>query len=98
VNRDSGAEVTFDAVVLTEPRVSGREQRFDVRSGVGDQLEVDNDIDYGTQAPLAAGDHIIVKGQLYLDPDRTGVHCTHQATSSGCPLPGFIEYAGKLYQ
>ena len=94
----NGAEVTFGAVVTSGPAVYGREQEFLVRTPLGDALEVDHDIDYATSAPVHPGAQVIVRGQLYLDPGRVGVHCTHQSTSSGCPIPGFVEYGGRLYQ
>lgn len=90
--------MTFGGVVVSGPTVYGREQEFRVRTPLGDRLEVDHDIDYSTEAPIHQGARVIVRGQLYLDPDRVGVHCTHQSTSSGCPVPGFVEYGGRLYQ
>ena len=93
-----GAEVTFAAVVVSGPTVYGREQEFWVRTPLGDRLEVDHDIDYATSAPVHPGSQVIVRGQLYLDPGRDGVHCTHQSTSSGCPVPGFVEVGGRLYE
>lgn len=83
---------------MSGPRTYGREEEFRVRTSLGDELEVDHDIDYSTAAPVHAGARVIVRGQLYLDPGRAGVHCTHQSTSSGCPVPGFVEYGGRLYQ
>lgn len=85
-------------MVVSGPSDYGREEEFWVRTPLGDQLEVDHDIDYATSAPVHAGAQVIVRGQLYLDPGRVGVHCTHQSTSSGCPVPGFVDYAGRLYE
>lgn len=93
-----GAEVTFGGVVVSGPAVYGREEEFVVRTPLGDQVEVDHDIDYAASAPIHPGAHVIVRGQLYLDPGRAGVHCTHESTSSGCPVPGFVEYGGRLYE
>ncbi|MGH7910972.1 MAG: hypothetical protein ACREQM_01155 [Candidatus Dormibacteraceae bacterium] len=94
----SGAEVTLGGVVVSGPVIAGREQEFSTRTPLGDVVEVDHDIDYSTQAPVRVGDKVIVRGQLYLDPGRAGVHCTHQSTSSGCPVPGFVEVGGSLYE
>lgn len=90
--------MTFGGVVVSGPEVYGREEEFWVRTPLGDRLEVDHDIDYSVSAPVKAGAQVVVRGQLYLDPGRAGVHCTHQSTSSGCPVPGFVEYGGRLYQ
>jgi hypothetical protein len=49
--------------------------------------------------PAHAGDSLVIQGQLYIDPGpHVGVHCTHAATSSGCPVPGWIEFAGNYYE
>ena len=41
VSDKSGTEVTFDAVILTEPAESGGHERFEVKDPAGDMLEVD---------------------------------------------------------
>jgi len=49
--------------------------------------------------PAHVGDALIIHGQLYIDPGpHAGVHCTHATTSSGCPDPGWIEFAGNYYE
>lgn len=92
-----GSEVTFGGTVVSTPRTYGREQEFWVRTPLGDEVEVDHDVDYSTPAPVHEGERVVVRGQLYLDPGRPGVHCTHESTSSGCPIPGFVDAGGHRY-
>jgi hypothetical protein len=95
----SGAEVTFDANILTEPAESGGHERFEVRVPTGEMLEVDHNTTLAQSVPAHKGDGLIIHGQLYIDPGpRYGVHCTHAATSSGCPNPGWIEYKSNYYE
>ena len=99
VNDQSGTEVTFDAVILTEPAESGGHERFEVKDPAGDMLEVDHNTSLAAAVPAHVGDALIIHGQLYIDPGpRAGVHCTHATTSSGCPDPGWIEFAGNYYE
>jgi hypothetical protein len=99
VNGTSGAEVTFDATLLTEPVESGGHERFEVRVPTGEMLEVDHNTTLAPAVPAHRGDGIIIHGQLYIDPGpRYGVHCTHATTSSGCPSPGWIEYGNNYYE
>jgi hypothetical protein len=99
VSGTSGAEVTFDATILTEPAESRGHERFEVRDPSGDQLEVDHNTSLAPPVPAHVGAQLIIHGQLYIDPGpRYGVHCTHAATSSGCPDPGWIEYQGNYYE
>jgi hypothetical protein len=99
VNGSSGAEVTFDATVSTEPAESGGHERFEVKDPAGDMLEVDHNTSLAPSAPVHAGDQIVIHGQLYIDPGpHYGVHCTHAATSSGCPYPGWLEFGGNYYE
>jgi hypothetical protein len=99
VTGNSGAEVTFNAVILTEPIESGGHERFEVKDPAGDNLEVDHNTSLAQSVPAHAGDSLIIHGQLYIDPGpRAGVHCTHATTSSGCPDPGWIEFAGNYYE
>jgi len=99
VNGTSGAEVTFDATVLADPVESGGHERFEVKAATGEMLEVDHNTSLAPSVPIHAGDGIIIHGQLYIDPGpRLGVHCTHAHTSSGCPNPGWIEYANNYYE
>lgn len=99
VNGTSGAEVTFDATVLTEPAESGGHERFEVKDPAGDMLEIDHNTSLAPSAPIHASDQIVIHGQLYIDPGpHYGVHCTHAATSSGCPYPGWLEFAGNYYE
>jgi hypothetical protein len=99
VNASSGAEVTFDAIVVADPVESGGHERIGVKAATGERLEVDHNTDLATYVPIHAGDAVIVHGQLYIDPGpRVGVHCTHAHTSSGCPNPGWIEFANNYYE
>ena len=99
VNGTNGAEVTFDATVLADPVESGGHERFDVKAATGEMLEVDHNTSLAPSVPIHPGDGIIIHGQLYIDPGpRFGVHCTHAHTSSGCPSPGWIEYANNYYE
>jgi hypothetical protein len=98
-NGANGAEVTFDATVLADPVESGGHERFEVRASTGERLEVDHNTDLATYVPIHAGDGVVIHGQLYIDPGpRVGVHCTHAQTSSGCPNPGWIEFANNYYE
>jgi hypothetical protein len=92
-----GAEVTFDATLLGDPATVKGHQRFQARSGAGDVLEVDHNVELAESVPARAGDRVVVRGRLYLDPGRAGVHCTHRETSRGCPAPGFIDYQGRTF-
>ena len=95
----SGAEVTFDAVVATEPHDSGGHERFSVTAPDGSRIEIDHNNSLAPEVPAHSGDHLLIRGQLYIDPGpRIGVHCTHAHTSKGCPIAGFIQFAGTVYQ
>lgn len=99
VNGKSGTEVTFDATIVTEPAESGGHERFEVKDPAGDLLEVDHNTSLAQSVPAHNGDALIIHGLLYIDPGpRAGVHCTHATTSSGCPDPGWIEFAGNYYE
>ena len=99
VSDKSGTEVTFDAVILTEPAESGGHERFEVKDPAGDMLEVDHNTSLAQYVPVHKGDGLVIHGELYIDPGpRYGVHCTHAHTSSGCPNPGWIEYKDNYYE
>jgi hypothetical protein len=99
VNGTSGAEVTFDATLLADPVESGGHERFEVKAATGESLEIDHNTSLAPSVPVHTGDGVIIRGQLYIDPGpRFGVHCTHAHTSSGCPSPGWIEYANNYYE
>lgn len=91
-----GVEVTFDATLLDAPVQAGGHERFHVRSGSGDVLEVDHNTSLARPVPATAGQSIVIHGQLYLAP-RPGVHCTHAHTSRGCPNPGWIKLGSETY-
>jgi hypothetical protein len=99
VNNVGGAEVTFDATVLTDPVQGGDHERFEVKAPTGEMLEVDHNTSLAPDVPVHKGDGVVIHGQLYIDPGpRYGVHCTHAQTSSGCPNPGWIEYNNNYYE
>jgi hypothetical protein len=99
VSNANGAEVTFDATVLSEPVKSGAHERFQVKVPTGDVLEVDHNTSLATYVPVHPGDRVVIHGKLYIDPGpRIGVHCTHSHTSSGCPIPGWILLANTYYE
>jgi hypothetical protein len=99
VNNTSGAEVTFDATIISEPVESGGHERFQVKDPAGDILEIDHNTTLAPSVPAHSGDVLIIHGQLYIDPGpKVGVHCTHAQTSSGCPDPGWIEFGSNYYE
>ena len=99
VNGTNGAEVTFDATIVSDPVESGGHERFQVKDPAGDVLEIDHNTTQAQSVPAHAGDTIVIHGQLYIDPGpKVGVHCTHAQTSSGCPNPGWIEFASNYYE
>ena len=99
VSGSSGAEVTFDATVVTAPADSGGHERFEVKAATGELLEIDHNTTLATYVPAHAGDQLVIHGRLYIDPGpKVGVHCTHAHTSSGCPDPGWIMLAGNYYE
>ncbi|HEX6548829.1 MAG TPA: DUF3465 domain-containing protein [Candidatus Dormibacteraeota bacterium] len=97
VSHQAGAEVTFDAVLVTNPAEANNHERMEVRAGSGDQLEIDHNTALATPVPAHQGDSIVVHGKLYIDPGSVGVHCTHAHTSSGCPEAGWIKFQGNTY-
>jgi hypothetical protein len=95
----AGAEVTFDGTLKSEPMQVGNHEHLSVLTPTGDLLEVDHNTTAAPWVPAHAGDHVVVHGQLYIDPGpRAGVHCTHAHTSSGCPQPGWVELGGNYYE
>jgi hypothetical protein len=94
----AGAEVTFDGTVTAAPQQVGDHEHLSVLTPTGDRLEVDHNTSLAPSVPARAGDHVVVHGQLYIDPGQVGVHCTHAHTSSGCPYPGWIELGGSYYE
>lgn len=93
-----GTEVTFDGTLTDSPVDSGGHERFHVRAGSGDLLEVDHNVTLAPEVPAHQGDAVVIHGQLYIDPGRVGVHCTHAHTTSGCPEGGWIKFNGTTYQ
>ena len=99
LNDINGAEVTFDATVVDNPVESGSHERFHVKATTSEVLEVDHNTDIAPFVPVHAGDRVVIRGELYIDPGpRLGVHCTHAATSSGCPSPGWIMFGDRYYE
>ena len=98
-NSSTGAEVTFDATVTSDPVQQGDHEVFDVKTTTGEAMEIDHNTSLAQNVPLHKGDAVVIHGQLYIDPGpRYGVHCTHAHTSSGCPNPGWIEYNSDYYE
>jgi hypothetical protein len=94
-----GSEVTFDGTVDADPVQVGDHEHLTVTTPLGDVLEVDHNTSLATSVPVHKGDHVTIHGLLYIDPGpHPGVHCTHAHTSSGCPLPGWIELSGNYYE
>ncbi|MEP6752038.1 MAG: DUF3465 domain-containing protein [Candidatus Dormiibacterota bacterium] len=99
VNNTNGAEVTFDATVVNDPVESGGHERFQVKTTTGETLEIDHNTTLAAAVPIHAGDSVVIHGRLYIDPGpKVGVHCTHAATSSGCPDSGWIEFSSTFYE
>ena len=95
----NGAEVTFDATVTDSPVESGGHERFHVKATTSEVLEIDHNTTLAPFVPVHKGDHVVIHGELYIDPGpRLGVHCTHAETSSGCPSPGWILLGEKYYE
>jgi hypothetical protein len=61
-------------------------------------LEVNNDEKFGTRVPnLAVGEALVIKGILYHDPAKDGIHWTHHTNTLGDA--GFIQTPdGQLFQ
>jgi hypothetical protein len=93
-----GAEVVFDATVLSTPAQVGGHEHLEVRAATGERLEIDHNTTLAPWVPAQPGDQVVIGGQLYDDSGVEGVHCTHAHTSSGCPYPGFIELRGTYYE
>ena len=85
--------------MLDTPVESGGHERFHVKATTGEVLEVDHNTTLAANVPVHAGDHVVIHGELYIDPGpRIGVHCTHAETSSGCPNPGWIRLGDDYYE
>jgi hypothetical protein len=99
INDSNGAEVTFDATLVDSPVESGGHERFHVKATTGETLEIDHNTSLAASVPAHKGDQVVIHGQLYIDPGPIfGVHCTHAATSSGCPYPGWIEFGNNYFE
>lgn len=90
--------MTFNATVRDEPVRAGNHEHLLVGDGQGDELEIDHNTDLAPWVPAHRGDAVVVHGQLFVDPGRAGVHCTHARTSRGCPRPGWVELRGSYYE
>ena len=78
---------------------SGGHERFEVKASTGETLEIDHNTTLAASVPIHAGDTVVIHGQFYIDPGpHLGVHCTHGATSSGCPNSGWIEFNNNYYE
>jgi hypothetical protein len=95
----TGAEVTFDATIVSDPVQSGDHEWFEVKATTGEMLEIDHNTNLAPSVPVHKGDAVVIHGELYIDSGpRFGVHCTHAHTSGGCPYPGWIEYNNNYYE
>ena len=95
-NGRTKTEGTFVATVVAPPASIGDHEQINVTDSLGDQLELDYNTQLG-QWIVLVGDQLTIHGQLYIDPGRVGVHCLHAQTSTGCPLPGWIQLGGRTY-
>lgn len=74
-------------------------QNFVIRS---DRMyEVNNDTQYGTFVPdLRVGSNVEIKGQIYRNGNKWGLHFTHRKSYPGNVYEsgGYILYLGKTYE
>lgn len=88
-------------VTEIEPDHQGRLQHqvflFQETSPDQDTLEVDNDITVGERVPVSVGEPLVIRGVLYHDPGKDGIHWTHHASMPGDA--GWIQTPdGTIYQ
>lgn len=63
----------------------------------GMTLEVNNDTKYGSKVPLKVGDTLTIRGVMYHNKAKHGIHWTHKADKPGDA--GFIQTAdGHKYE
>jgi len=97
----SGVQVTADGVVSRllsdDTGPSGTHQRFIIQVKDSAQtLLIDNNVDIGKRAPVAAGDEVVVHGE-YVWNDQGGlVHFTHHDPDHSHE-DGWIELKGVRY-
>jgi hypothetical protein len=97
-----GEEVVVAGTVMRvyAPRrsSSGVHERFVLAlTGSSARMLVADNLTIGQAAPLHAGDHVIVKGVLELDPSGPVIHWTHHDPRFRHP-GGYIEVGGKVYE
>jgi hypothetical protein len=100
----SGQEVIVDGVVTqVEDQVPGpydTHEVFDIRVAVGAavrDVEIADNVTIGEIAPVHAGDDVIVKGVLEIDPSGPVIHWTHHDPEFRHET-GFVELGGKRYE
>ena len=94
----ANAEVVFDGTLVQDPVQVGTHEHLVVRTPTGETVEVDHNTDLAPSVPAHTRDKVVIQGVLYDDSGREGVHCTHAATSTGCPYGGWIELQGQYYE
>ena len=99
----SGEEVVVAGTVTHTYReaggASGTHERFEIRVGDGGQAQdifVADNVTVGEIAPVKAGDAVIVKGVLAIDPSGPVIHWTHHDPRLHHPA-GFVEVGGRIY-
>jgi hypothetical protein len=95
------AEVTFCGTVVrlraARHTRSGWHRYIFVDVGRGDRIEIDANLDEMGNFPVTVGEHAVVRGEYYYDPDgREGVHWTHH-TDRGSHPPGYLILDGTTY-
>jgi hypothetical protein len=98
----SPAWVDFNATVTSPPRyfygsrTHAMHEAFDVQSSAG-RIEIVDNVSIAPRCPVAAGDHIEVRGEMVHDPGRLPiVHWTHHDPSHRHP-DGFIRLRERVY-
>jgi len=96
------AEVTFcGTVVRLRPAKhtrSGWHRYIYVDVGHNNSIEIDANLDEMGNFPVTVGEHAVVMGEYYYDPDgREGVHWTHH-TDRGSHPPGYLTLNGTTYR
>jgi hypothetical protein len=101
---DTRAEEVVEGTVLrvlpNSNGPSGLHERFivDVRgNGTSIALYVTDNISVGQIAPLHAGDHVVVKGELAFNDQGPLLHWTHRDPRMR-HAPGFVEVGGHVYE
>jgi hypothetical protein len=86
--------------VLRDDTRPPRHERFIVRvdGASGQTLLVAHNIDLAPRAPLAAGDHVDMRGEYEWTAQGGVLHETHHATSARATDAGWLRVRGVTYQ